>query len=117
VLYWIKSRIAEKSAEMQQTARVMKLEEANALLRVELAVAKSKFADVEGCERVVSSACEDLLKDFGDMRSAFESAVKERGTMQKNTVKMERFPDALFKKLAELCRDTEASVSTLGEDV
>jgi translation initiation factor 2 alpha subunit (eIF-2alpha) len=117
VLYWIKSRIAEKSAEMQQTARVMKLEEANALLRVELAVAKSKFADVEGCERVVSSACEDLLKDFGDMRSAFESAVKERGTMQKNTVKMERFRDALFKKLAELCRDTEASVSTLGEDV
>jgi hypothetical protein len=29
-------------------------------------------------------------------------------------VKMERFRDALFKKLAELCRDTEASVSTLG---
>jgi translation initiation factor 2 alpha subunit (eIF-2alpha) len=92
VLYWIKSRIAEKSAEMQQTARVMKLEEANALLRVELAVLKSKFADVEGCERVVSSACEDLLKDFGDMRSAFESAVKERGTMRKKHGENEAIP-------------------------
>jgi hypothetical protein len=47
VLHLTKSQIAEKSAVVQQNARMAELEEANAQLLVELNAAQSRLAEVE----------------------------------------------------------------------
>jgi hypothetical protein len=46
-LHLTKSRIAEKSGEVQQTVWVTELEEANAQLHVELNATQSKSSEVE----------------------------------------------------------------------
>jgi hypothetical protein len=53
-----------------------------------------------------------LKKDFKDMHPTYDVMVKEKAEVKEIT-KLQRFQDSLRKKLAELRRDTEASVATL----
>jgi hypothetical protein len=111
----MKSRIAKKSVEVQQTARMAELEEVNAQLRELLNTSRSKLSEAEHRERAMTSAYEDLKRDFDEMHSSHAAVVKEKADLEK----MERekachFQNSLLKKLAELHRDTEASVAALG---
>jgi hypothetical protein len=113
-LHLTKSRIDEKSAEVQQTVRVAELEEANAQLHVELNASQSKLSEVEHREHALTFAYEDLKKDFDEVRSSHVAMVKGKADLEKTEgEKVRRFQNSLLKKLAELCRDTEASVAAL----
>jgi hypothetical protein len=62
----------------------------------------------------LTSAYGGLKKDFDDVRSSYDTVVKEKTQLQKTErTKAQRFRDALRKKLALLRRDTEASVTAL----
>jgi hypothetical protein len=87
----------------------MELEGANASLRAELETASSKLAEVERHEQTLTSKNEGLKIDLVDARSAREAAVRE--TEQS---KLWHFQVSIRKRLTELLRDTETSVSALG---
>jgi hypothetical protein len=59
-----KSRIAGKAIEAQRVAHVAELDNDNAQFRAELDAARSRLAEVEGCERALTSAYEEVKKDF-----------------------------------------------------
>jgi ElaB/YqjD/DUF883 family membrane-anchored ribosome-binding protein len=109
-----KSRIVKKSAEMQQTVRMAELQETNAQLRAELNAAQSKLSEVEHHEQAMTSAYEDLKRDFNEMRSSHAAVVKEKADLEKTEhEKVRRFQNSLLKKLADLRGNTEASVAAL----
>jgi hypothetical protein len=56
----MKSRITGKAIEAQQAARIVELENDKAQLRVELDAARSNLAEVEGRERALTSAYEEV---------------------------------------------------------
>jgi hypothetical protein len=72
----MKSRIAGKAIEAQQAARVAELENDNAQLRAELDAARSKLAEVEGRERALTSAYEEVKIDFNDLSSSHDAVLK-----------------------------------------
>jgi hypothetical protein len=61
-LRMMKSWIAEKAIEAQWVARIAELEIDNAQLRAELNAARSKLAEVEGRERALTTAFEEVKK-------------------------------------------------------
>jgi chromosome segregation ATPase len=69
--------------EVQQVVRVAELEEANAQLRVELNAAQSKLSEVERREQAMTSAYEDLKKDFNEVRSSHGAMVKKKDDLDK----------------------------------
>jgi ElaB/YqjD/DUF883 family membrane-anchored ribosome-binding protein len=63
----------------------------------------------------MTSAYEDLKRDFNEMRSSHAAVVKEKADLEKTEhEKVRRFHNSLLKKLAELRGNTEASVAALG---
>jgi chromosome segregation ATPase len=82
-LHLTKSRIAEKSAVVQQNARVVQLEEANAQLLEELDAARSRLAEVEHHKHALTSDYEGLHKDFDDLRTLHDAIVKEKADLEK----------------------------------
>jgi regulator of replication initiation timing len=104
-----------KSRSTQQVTRVAELEETNALLRVELDAARSKLVEIEHQGRALTFENEGLKRDLGAACTAHDVAVKDKDLVQQaEQSKLQRFQDSIHKKLAELRRDTEASVSALG---
>jgi uncharacterized protein (DUF3084 family) len=94
---------------------IAELEEANALLRAELDTAHSKLAEVEHRERTLTSENEGPKKDLENARTAHDTTVKDKVQLQKaEPTKLQQFQDSVHKKLAELRRDIEVSVATLG---
>jgi phosphoglycolate phosphatase-like HAD superfamily hydrolase len=77
-LRFMKSRIAGKAIGVQQAARVAELENDNAQLRAEFDAARSKFTEVEGREWALTSAYEEVKKDFNDLSSSHDAALKEK---------------------------------------
>jgi chromosome segregation ATPase len=111
----MKAQVAAKTAEVQQSLRIVELEEANAWLRMELAAAHAKVAELERHEQTLSSDYNGLHKDFNDLRSSHAAVVKEKVDLEKmEREKAQRFQNLLHKKLAELHCDTEESVAALG---
>jgi hypothetical protein len=107
--------MAAKSMGVQQSLRDVELEEANARLRVEIAVTHTKVAEVECHERTLSKEYDGLHKDFDDLRTSDAVVVQEKADLEKTECeKAQRFWNLLHKKLAELRRDTEVSVAALG---
>jgi hypothetical protein len=81
---------------------------------VELNAAQSKLLEVERREQAMTSAYEDLKKDFDEVRSLHVVVVKEKANLEKTECeKARQFQNSLLKKLAKLHRDTEASVVAL----
>jgi hypothetical protein len=110
-----KSQAAEWSADARQVARIVKLEEANTLLWAELDTARSKLAEVEHHERTLTSENEGLMRDLESARTTHDATVEEKALVQQaEWMKLQCFLDSIHKKLAELWRDTEASIATLG---
>jgi chromosome segregation ATPase len=110
-----KSRIAEKSAVVQQNAHVAELEYTNAQLLVELNAARSRLAEVEHHEQALTSDYEGLCRYFDDLRTSHDATMKEKADLKKTEhEKAQRFPNSLRKKLAELRVDMEATVTALG---
>jgi chromosome segregation ATPase len=110
-----KSRIAEKSAVVQQNAHVAELECTNAQLLVELNAARSRLAEVEHHEQALTSDYEGLCRYFDDLRTSHDATMKEKADLKKTEhEKAQRFPNSLRKKLAELRVDMEATVAALG---
>jgi chromosome segregation ATPase len=104
-----------KSHIARQVACATELEGANALLRAELEAARSKLAEVERREQTLTSENECLKKDLEDARSAREAAVRDKELVrQTEQSKLQHLQDSVRKRLAELRRDTETSVSALG---
>jgi regulator of replication initiation timing len=62
--------------------RFMELEEANALLQVELDAARSKLAEVEHREQTLTSENEGLNKDLDGAHAARKAAVKDKELVQ-----------------------------------
>jgi hypothetical protein len=58
------------------------LEEANAQLHVEL-TAHTKVAEVEHCERALTSDYANLRRDFSDLQTAHATVVKEKADLEK----------------------------------
>jgi hypothetical protein len=95
------------------------LEEANVQLRAELDAARLKMveldaallkmAKIQRCKMALTSTYGDLKKDFENLRLSHAAAVAEKT----ESAKLQRFRDSLRKRLAELRRDTEASVVAL----
>jgi hypothetical protein len=84
-------------------------------LRVELYAVQSRLADVQHHGQVLISENKGLKKDLQDVRTTHDALVKDRAEALKNERrKLHRFQDSIRRKLAELQRDTEASVATLG---
>jgi regulator of replication initiation timing len=103
VLHLTKSRISERLADARQGARVVELEEANALSRVELDTARSKLAVVEHRERTLTFENEGLKKYLENARTAYDAAVKDKPQVRKaERMKLHQFQDSVHKKLAEL---------------
>jgi chromosome segregation ATPase len=110
-----KSQIVEQSVEAWQIARIAELEGVNAQLRVELDTARSKLEEAERREQVPTSENKGLKRDFENARTTHDAAVKDKAKVLKNErEKLQRFQDSIRKKLAELQRDTESSMATLG---
>jgi hypothetical protein len=78
-----KSRIAEKSVVVQQNARVVELEEANAQLLTELIATRSRLAEVEHREQALTFDYEGLPRDFDDLRTLHDTTVKEKADLEK----------------------------------
>jgi hypothetical protein len=109
-----KARMAAMSVEVQQSLRMAELEEANDRLRVELAAADTKVAEVEHHERTLSSDYDGLHKDFDDLRTSHAAIVQEKADLEKmEHEKAQRFWNLLHKKWAELWCNTEESVAAL----
>jgi hypothetical protein len=79
-------------------------------LRAELGVAHSKLAEVEGRERALTSAYEEVKKEFNDLSSLHDAVLKEKAEMD---AKVQRFQDSLRKRLAELRRERKGSLAEL----
>jgi hypothetical protein len=103
---------------------VEELEEANVQLRAELDAARLKMveldaallkmAKIQRCKMALTSTYGDLKKDFENLRLSHAAAVAEKTEVEKTeSAKLQRFRDSLRKRLAELRRDTEASVVAL----
>jgi hypothetical protein len=105
------SRIAGKAIEAQWAAHVAELENDNAQLRAELDAARSKLAEVEGREQALTSAYEEVKKDFNDLSTAHDAVLKEKA---ETDAKVQRFQDSLRKRLAELQHEMEVWVAALG---
>jgi hypothetical protein len=90
-----KSQIVGKAIEAQRTARVAELENDNAQFHAELDAARSKLAGVEGRERALTFAYEEVKKDFNDLSSSHDVVLKEKA---KTDEKVQRFWDSLHKK-------------------
>jgi predicted Holliday junction resolvase-like endonuclease len=104
-----------KSQNTQQVVCVTELEEANASLRAELEAARTKLVEVEHHELTLTSKNEGLKRVLEGACSAREATVKEKELVQHaKQAKLQRFQDTIRKRLANLRRDTEASVATLG---
>jgi hypothetical protein len=104
-----------KSHSARQVTHAVELEGANASLRVELEAARSKLVEVEHCERTLTSENECLKKDLEDAHSTHEAAVRDKELVrQTEQLKLRCFQDSVSKRLAELQRDMETSVSALG---
>jgi hypothetical protein len=58
--------------------RIAELEEANALLRVELDAAHSKLTEIEHRKRDLTSENEGLKRDLGDGCTARDATVKDK---------------------------------------
>jgi chromosome segregation ATPase len=111
----MKAQVSAKSAEVQQSLRNAELEEANARLRAELAAAHTKVAEVEHCERALSTDYDGLCKDFNDLWTSHAAVVQEKADLEKTEREnVQWFWNLLRKKLAELQRDTEESVAAIG---
>jgi hypothetical protein len=80
-------------------------------LRADLDAAHSKLVEVEGRERALTSAYEEVKKDFNDLSSLHNVVLKEK---VETDVKARQFQDSLRKRLEELQREMEVSVATLG---
>jgi uncharacterized protein (DUF342 family) len=76
-----KSRIAGKAIEEQRAVCVAKLENDKTQLRAELDIARSKLAEVEGRERALTSAYEEVKKEFNDLSSLHDAVLKEKAEM------------------------------------
>jgi hypothetical protein len=79
-----KSQIAGKAIEVQHASHVAELENDNAQLHVELDAAHSKLVEVEGRERALTSAYEEVKKDFNDLSSSHDVVLKERVWIEVN---------------------------------
>jgi chromosome segregation ATPase len=110
-LHLKKSQIAGKVVEAQRAARVAELENDNAQLRAERDAARSKLAEVEGCEQALTSTYEEVKKDFNDLSPSHDAVLKEKA---ETDAKMQRFQDSLHRRLAELRREKEGSKAALG---
>jgi hypothetical protein len=82
VLHWKRARISEKAAEVQQCSCIAELEETNAQLHTEL-TAHTKVAEVERCERALTSDYADLRRDFSDLQTVHAPIVKEKADLEK----------------------------------
>jgi hypothetical protein len=74
----MKSRIVGKPIEVQRAARIAELENDIAQLHSKLDAAHSKLAEVEGHERALTSAYEEVKKDFNDLSSSHDDVLKEK---------------------------------------
>jgi chromosome segregation ATPase len=74
----MKSRIVGKPIEVQRAARIAELENDIAQLHSKLDTAHSKLAEVEGHERALTSAYEEVKKDFNDLSSSHDVVLKEK---------------------------------------
>jgi hypothetical protein len=82
----------------------MELEGANASLQVEPEAARSKLVVVEHLKKDLEVAC-----------SAHEAVVRNKELVrQTEQLKLRHFQDSVHRRVAELRRDTETFVSTLG---
>jgi chromosome segregation ATPase len=91
------------------------LEEANAQLRVELNAAQSRLAEVERREHALYSDYEGLHRDFDDLHTLHDAAVKEEADLEKTEhEKAQQFQNSLCKKLTDLWVNMEATVVALG---
>jgi chromosome segregation ATPase len=106
-----KSQIAGKAIEAQRAAHVAELENDNAQMRAELDAAHSMLVEVEGHERTLTSAYEEVKKDFDDLSSSHDAVLKEKA---ETYMKVQRFQDSLRQRLAELQHEMEGSVAVLG---
>jgi chromosome segregation ATPase len=115
VLHLTNSRIAEKSAVVQQNACMAELEEANSQLRVELNAAQSRLTEVEHREHALTSDYEGLRRDFDILCTSHDVIVKEKADLEKTKrEKAQRLQNLLRKKLAELRVNMEVTVTALG---
>jgi chromosome segregation ATPase len=115
VLHLTNSRIAEKSAVVQQNVCMAELEEANSQLRVELNAAQSRLAEVEHREHALTSDYEGLRRDFDILCTSHDVIVKEKADLEKTKrEKAQRLQNLLRKKLAELRVNMEVTVAALG---
>jgi uncharacterized protein involved in exopolysaccharide biosynthesis len=78
-----KSRIANKSAEVQWATRMEELEDVNAQLCAELDAAQLILAEVEHRELALTSAYRDLKKDFEKLHSSLAAVVAEKAEVEK----------------------------------
>jgi hypothetical protein len=100
---------------VQQLACVVELEEANALLWVELDTARSKLAEVEHHEWTPTSENEGLKNDLENARTAHDAAVKDKALVQQAMrMKLQCFQDSVHKNLTKPRCDIEAFVATHG---
>jgi hypothetical protein len=106
-----KSQIVGKAIEAQWAAHVAELENDNAQMRAELDAAHSMLVEVEGRERALTSAYEEVKKDFDDLSSSHDDVLKEKA---ETYVKVQRFQDSLCQRLAKLRHEMEGSVAVLG---
>jgi hypothetical protein len=63
--------------------RVVELEEANAQLRVELAITNTKVAEVEHREQTLSSDYDGLCKDFDDLQTSHAAIMQVKMDLEK----------------------------------
>jgi phage terminase Nu1 subunit (DNA packaging protein) len=59
------------------------MEETNAQLRVELAAAHAKVAEVKNREKVLTSIYNNLCSDYGNLESMFAALQKEKVDLEK----------------------------------
>jgi hypothetical protein len=78
-----KAWISVKSMEVEQCSLIVELEEANTQLHVELAATHTKVAEVEHCERSLTSDYDGLRQDFGDLHTSHATVVKGKADLEK----------------------------------
>jgi hypothetical protein len=104
-----------RSQNTQQVTRVTELEEANTSLQAEHEAACTILAKVDHRERTLTSKNEGLKRDLEGALFPHKAAMKEKELVQQaEQVQLQQFKDTIHKRLAELRRDTEASIATLG---
>jgi hypothetical protein len=71
--------------------------------------------EVEQCEQTLTSENDGLKRDLEGVCTAHDVVVKNKELVQQaEQAKLQQFQDSFHKRLAELRRDTEASVAMLG---